>query len=150
MKINNPKANAMFILCESILYSFIFIFTANHIEFQRMLHHSKSLNSSFWNAWMEFIANGNMLYIGYIIIFIGLIVFILTYYRRKKYDEYQVNILKKGVMISGIITILFLPLVLLLILSDPNYVIEFLYLYLAVHWCGVLLLNLVYLFKYCR
>ncbi len=150
MRINNPKINSIFVLCISVLYSFIFIFTSNHIEFRRILKHSKTLNSVFWNSWTDFIVNGNMLYIGYITIFIAVLIFILTFFRSKKYDEYQVNILSKGLIISGIITILFLPLVLLLMLSDPNYMIEVSFLFLTIQWIGVLLLNLIYLFKYCR
>lgn len=79
----------------------------------------------------------------------AIIVLALTIFRKQAYDEYQINILSKFLMVSGLITILVLPLVLILILSDPNYAIETVLLFLTIQWLGVLVVDLIYLIKYC-
>lgn len=147
MILKHPKANALFISIVSILYACIFIFTSNHIEFVRLLSHSNTLNG-FWNSWSNFIANGNMKYIGYIIIALAIAIVILTLFRKQKYDEYQVDILVQGLIAAGIITILLLPVALLLILSDPNYAIETMFLLLTIQWVGTLIVDLIYMAKY--
>ena len=48
MKIlKHPIVNAMFISLMSAVYSFLFIFTSNHIEFLRLLSNSDTLQSDF-------------------------------------------------------------------------------------------------------
>ncbi len=147
---NKPKINSIFVLSVSFLYSSIFIFTSNHIEFKRLLKHSKTLNSSFWNSYTNFIANGNMKYVAYASLLIAVLIFILTFFRSKKYNKEQVKILNKGLVISGLISILLFPFLLILILSDPNYTIEVSFFFLTLQWFGLLFLNLIYLFKSCK
>lgn len=146
--LKNPKINALLISLVSAFYALLFIFTSNHVEFIRLFSHSKTLTSDFWNSWSTFIQNGNMKYIGYVIIALTLTIIFLTVFRKQKYDEYQVNILAKGFIAAGVITILMLPFALLLVLSDNNYSIETLFLLLTVQWLGVLIVDLIYTAKY--
>ena len=69
--------NAAFIVVMSAVYSFLFIFTSNHIEFLRLLSHADTLQSAFWNWWSDFIRAGNMRYIGYIMIILTLAIMVL-------------------------------------------------------------------------
>lgn len=148
MKIlKNPKINALFISVISAFCALLFIFTSNHVEFIRLFSHSKTLNSDFWNSWSTFIQNGNMKYIGYVIIALTIAIIFLTVFRKQKYDEYQVNILAKGFITAGIITVLMLPIALLLVLSDRNYAIETMFLLLTIQWIGVLVVDLIYTAK---
>jgi hypothetical protein len=143
-----PGTNALLVSVVSAIYAFIFIFTANHIEFVRLLSHANTLNSSFWNSWSAFIIKGGMKYIGYAILAITAAIVALTIFRKRKYDEYQVNILARGFIIAGVITVLLLPVALILVLSDKNYAIESMFLLLTIQWLGVLAVDLVYAVKH--
>lgn len=146
--LKHPKVNALFITIISALYAFIFIFTSKHMEFDRIISHSNTLDSGFWNSWSYFAKNGNMKYIGYIIVILTATIILLTVFKRQKYDEYQVNIFAKGLIAAGVITVLMMPIALLLVLSDKNYVIEIMFLLLTVQWLGVLIVDLIYTVKY--
>ena len=89
-----------------------------------------------------------MKYMGYVIIALTIAIIFLTVFRKQKYDEYQVNILAKGFITAGIITVLMLPIALLLVLSDRNYAIETMFLLLTIQWIGVLVVDLIYTAKY--
>lgn len=55
MKImRKPQTNAAIIIIVSAFYAVVFILTSGHLEFERMLNHSNTLNSSFWNTWSTF------------------------------------------------------------------------------------------------
>lgn len=146
--LKNPKANAFFIAIISIIYALLFIITSNHMEFKRFLSHSSTLNSRFWNLWSDFISDGNMIYFGYVIIILAVVNVLLLLLKKKKYDEYQVNILAKGLIAAGIISIIMLPIACILVISDPNYVIEILFLLLTLQWTGTLVVDLIYTAKY--
>ena len=88
-----------------------------------------------------------MKYIGYAILAITAAIVALTIFRKRKYDEYQVNILARGFIIAGVITVLLLPVALILVLSDKNYAIESMFLLLTIQWLGVLTVDLVYAVK---
>jgi hypothetical protein len=146
--LKNPVVNALFIGFMSVIYSFLFIFTSNHIEFLRLLPEGKTLQSDFWNGWSDFIRAGNMKYIGYAIIILTLIILLLMLFKRtKKYDEYQLSILTKSLIIAGVLSILMIPIIMLLILSDPSYTIETIFLFAVVQWLGVLVAEIVYVIR---
>jgi membrane glycosyltransferase len=146
--LKNSIVNAIFIGFMSAIYSFIFIFTSNHIEFLRLLSKGKTLQSDFWNGWSDFIRAGNMRYIGYAIIILTLIILLLMLFKRtKKYDEYQLNMLTKSLIIAGVLSILMIPIIMLLILSDPSYTIETIFLFAVVQWLGVLVAEIVYVIR---
>ena len=144
----NPFTNIIFIISMSAVYSFIFIFTSDHIEFSGLLTHTQTLNSPFWNEWSDFIKAGNMKFIGYFII--GLTVIILLFMaikRTKNYDEYQLSILNRCFIIAGFISILMLPVIMVMLLSDPNYAVETILLFASVQWVSVIVLYLIYVIR---
>jgi hypothetical protein len=140
--------NAVFVGFMSAIYSFLFIFTSNHIEFLRLLSKSKTLQSDFWNGWSDFIKAGNMKYIGYIMIGLTLIILLLMVFKRvKNYDEYQISILSRSLIVAGILSIIMLPIIMIILLSDPNYAIETVFLFAVIQWGGVLIADLFYVIK---
>jgi len=147
--LKNSVVNAIFIGLISAVYSFLFIFISNHIEFLSLLSQSKTLNSKFWNGWSNFIRAGNMKYIGYLIISLTIIIFLLIFLGdRKKYDEYQISILSKSLVLGAILSIIFMPIIMVMFLSDPNYSIETVALLAAGQWLSVLVSYLLYLLRY--
>ena len=145
--IRNPKVNAAIILIVTAFYSPIFILTSGHVEFERLLNHSGTLKSAFWNAWSAFLAQGGLKYVGYAYIALAAAIVVLSLIRKKNYDEYQIGILEKGFIVSGIVMICLFPAALILILSDPNYAVEALSLLVVVHWSAVLIADLAYVIK---
>jgi len=140
--------NTIFISFMSAIYSFIFIFTSDHIEFLRILSKTK-LASDFWNGWSNFIRAGNLKYIGYLIIGLTvLIVLSVIFNPQKKYDEYQVSVLSKSFIVAGIIAILIVPVMMVLLLSDPSYKVEIILLFAVIEWLSVLITNLIFIIKY--
>lgn len=139
--------NAAIISGVSIFYVLVFIIISEHIEFERMLSHANTLNSTFWNGWSAFLKQGNMKYIGYVYFAISLVIFIISFIRKKDYDEYQTGILEKGIIVMGIAMIFLFPIALLLILSDPLYCIETMMLLIVVHWSVVLIVDLIYVIR---
>ena len=91
-----------------------------------------------------------MKYIGcaYIAVTLGIVA--VSFAGKQNYDEYQVGILGKGVMIMGIAMTALFPIALLLVLSDPSYAIETLMFLVVVHWSAVLIADFVYTIKWCR
>lgn len=146
--LRKPIVNAAIILLVTAFYSLVFILTSGHMEFESILNHSNTLNNAFWNNWSVFLAQGNLKYIGYAYIVFALFIVILTTIKKRDYDEYQVGILEKGLIIAGLVMILMLPLALLLVLSDPNYAIETLIFLVVAHWTTVLVADLIYVIKY--
>jgi hypothetical protein len=67
---------------------------------------------------------------------------------KKKYDEYQISIISRSLIIAGILSVLMIPVIMILLLSDPSYVIETIFLFAAVQWLGVLLSDMIYVIKY--
>ena len=127
--IRNPKVNAVIILIITAFYSLVFILTSRHIEFERMLNHASTLNNAFWNAWSDFLSQGNLKHIGYAYLVLAVAIIILF-------------------IVSGIVMVCLFPVALLLVLSDPNYAIETLTLLIVVHWSAVLIADLAYVIKW--
>lgn len=144
-----PIVNAMFIVLMSAVYSFLFIFTSNHIEFLGLISNDNTLESKFWNGWSEFIRAGNMKYVGYAIIILAFITIIFMLLKQtKRYDEYQIAILLKNLIVAGILSILMMPIIMILLLSDASYAIETIFLFAVVQWLCVLIIDLIYVIKY--
>jgi hypothetical protein len=132
----------------SAIYSFLFIFTSNHIEFLGLLSKPETLNSPFWNEWSEFIRAGNMKYIGYLIILLTIIIFVLALFKKtKNFDEYQISILSKSLIVAGLLSILMIPIIMILILSDTNYTIATMFLFVTIQWVSVLIVYLIYILR---
>ena len=151
MKIlRKPQANAVIISVISIFYALVFILTSGHLEFERILNHADTLNSAFWNEWSAFLKQGNMKYFGYAYISIALAVVILSFIRKRDYDEYQTGILGKGVMVMGTAMVCLFPIALLLVLSYPAYSVETLMFLVVAHWSIVLIAYLIYVIKWVK
>ena len=148
--IRNPKINAAIVLVITMFYSLVFVLTSGHLEFERILCHANTLNSSLWNFWSEFLIRGHLKYIGYVFIALALAIVILSLIRIKGYDEYQTSILQKGLVSAGVILLCLFPLTLLLILSEPNYAIEAITMLVVVHWSAVLIAELVYTLRWSK
>jgi hypothetical protein len=80
----NPYINAVVTSVISFAYAAVFILTSGHIEFERMLHHSQTLNRAFWNNWSIFLLHGNLKYIGYVYITAAISIIILSIIRKKE------------------------------------------------------------------
>ena len=148
--IKNLYINAAVTSVISLAYAAVFILTSGHIEFERILNHSCTLNSTFWNSWSMFLLRGNLKYIAYLYIAAVISVIILSFIRKKNYDEYQVGILTTGFVAMGVILLLLFPAALLLVLSDPNYAVEMLLFLIVTHWSVFLIANLICAIKWCR
>ena len=83
-RLKHSMVNAMFISIISGIYSFLFIFLSDHIEFLRLLSKPKTLQSDFWNGWSDFIRMGNMKYTGLVIISLTLIILLLMLFKKMK------------------------------------------------------------------
>lgn len=79
--------------------------------------------------------------------FLALIIVIISFIRKRDYDEYQTGILEKGIMVMGIVMVLLFPIALILVLSDPLYCIETLMFLVVAHWFIVLVADLIYVIK---
>ena len=147
--LRHSMGNAIFIGLMSAMYSFLFIFTSDHIEFLRLLSNKDTLQSDFWNVWSDFIRAGNMRHIGYAIIILTLVIlFVMLIKPMKRYDEYQISILSKSLTVAGVLSILMTPIIMILILSDPSYAIETIFLFAVIQWFGVLITDMAYVIKY--
>ncbi len=146
--LKNPYINAVVIAIISLFYVVIFILASGHIEFERILSHSQTLNSTFWNSWSAFLQQGNLKYIGYVYIVVAVCILVLSFIRKKSYDEYQVGILTTSFIATGSVLLLLFPTALLLVLSDPNYAIETIMFLVVAHWSVFLLISLIYSIKW--
>lgn len=145
-----PLINAVIISIISIFYALIFILVSGHMEFERILNHADTLNSSFWNTWSAFLEQGNMKYIGYAYIALAVVIVILSVFRKRDYDEYQIGILEKGFIVMGAAMVIVFPIALILVLSDPLYSIETLMFLVVIHWSVALIADLIYIIKWCK
>jgi len=145
-----PHTNAILISVVSLFYALVFILISGHMEFERLLKHTDTLNSTFWNVWSEFLKQGNMKYIGYTYIVIALVIVILSLVRKRDYDEYQTGILEKGIVVMGAIMIVLFPIALIMVLSDPSYCIETMMFLVVSHWSIVLIADLIYVIRWVK
>lgn len=149
MKIfRKPLINALIVSIISIFYASVFILTSGHLEFDRILSHANTLNSTFWNEWSTFLKQGNLKYIGYTYIVLALVIVVISFIRKRDYDEYQTCILEKGIIVMGVVMVFLFPIALLLILSAPLYSVETLIFLVVAHWFTVLIADLMYAIKW--
>lgn len=151
MKIlRKPQINAAVIAVISAFYAAMFALISGHVEFDRMLDHANTLDYAFWNAWTVFLKQGNLKYIGYAYIAVTIVIGIISFAKRRSYDEYQASILGKGIMVMGIALVVLFPIALLLVLSDPQYAIETVMLLVVVHWSIVLIADSVLVLQWVK
>ena len=148
--IRKPFVNAFVVAVISALYGLIFYVTAENMEFTGMLGYDPdtgrgTLQSPFWNGWSVFLRMGYHRYIGYAFLLAALFVIILSFVRRKEFDEYQTGIFEKGLVVSGLLMMFLIPLWFLLILGDPCYIVEYAVMVVVIHWTALLVFDLVFL-----
>ena len=145
-----PQANAAIVFVVSAFYALVFILISGHIEFDRMLNHADTLNTAFWNGWSSFLKQGNMKYIGYAYIALALAIVVISFVRKKDYDEYQTGIFEKGIIVMGAALVILFPMALILVLSDPSYCIETMMFLVVAHWLTVLIVDLIYVIRWVK
>lgn len=145
-----PQANAVIVSVVSAFYALVFILVSGHMEFERMLNHADTLNSAFWNGWSAFLKQGNMKYIGYAYIALALAILVISFVRKKDYDEYQTGIFEKGIIVMGAAMVVLFPIALILVLSDPSYCIETMMFLVVAHWFTVLIVDLIYVIRWVK
>lgn len=148
MKImRKPLVNSVMVTIISVFYAFVFVLSSGHLEFERILDHSMTQSSTFWNAWNAFLKQGNLKYIGYSYLVFTAAILVISVTRKPDYDEYQTGILEKGLMVSGIAMVLLFLLAFLLILSDHGYAVELVTFLVVAHWSVLLVADLVYVIR---
>lgn len=145
--IRKPKISAAIIAIISVFYAVIFVIISQHIEFMRILEKKTTLNPMFWNIWSDFLKQGNLKYIGYVYFVSAFFIVIQSFIRKQDYDEYQVGILEKGFIVMGAIMVLLMPVMMILILSDPNYSVEAVMFLVVVHWSVTLIFDWFYIIR---
>lgn len=148
--LKKPYINAIVIAVVSAFYALIFILISGHVEFERLLNRTVTLNSTFWNGWSAFLKQGSIKYIGYVYLLLAIIIVLLSFVKKRDYDEYQKSILEKGILTMGVIMIMTFPISLIMVLSDPSYCVETLMFLVVLHWTIVLIMDLIYVIKYNR
>ena len=76
-------------------------------------------------------------------------ILLLSFVRKKSYDEYQAGIIATSFIVTGVALLLLFPAALLLIVSDPGYAVEAVLFLVVVHWSVFLLASLIYSVKWC-
>jgi heme exporter protein D len=144
--LKHPLSNAVCISLFTLFYGLIFILTSRHIEFGSLLYYKDTANkaNTFWESWSSFLASGKHSYIAYIMFAITILIVILLMLRRHPYDEYHTSLLVQCLAVAVILTLIAIAIFYLLVLSDPNGIIEKFTLFIAIHWITVVLADLVY------
>lgn len=144
--LKNPATNAVCISLFTAFYGLIFIMTSGHSEFESLLYYSGTKQSvnSFWNDWSNFLAAGHHIYIAYALIAFTLLVVALLILRHHPYDEYHTWLLSQCLSVAIVLTLIAIAIFYLMILSDPNGIIEKFTLFIVIHWTTVVLADLAY------
>lgn len=134
--LKNPMANAVWMALITAVYAAVFLISAACAE-----SYGPWLSDSWWGA---FIRNGGMGWLGLGMLAAAAAVDILSVWRRKNYDEYQILALERLMLVSGLLAVLLLPLSLLLLIFAPQHCIEGMFALLLLHWLALVLLELWY------
>jgi hypothetical protein len=140
-----PAVNAVCISLFSAFYGLIFIITSGHIEFKSLLYYSRAAKIyPFWTAWSSFLASGHHVYIAFALIVITMLVVLMLLIRRRPYDEYHTANLIQCLVVAAILTLIAIAVFYLMILSDPNGIVEKFTLFIVINWTTVVLADLVF------
>lgn len=146
--ITNKVTNAVFIALLSLVYGGLFLLISGHMEFLSTLPPKASANYGFWNTWLAFIYDGGLTIIGYTILGITVAIGGLSFFGSyKKLDEYQSSLLLKVIMVSGLITLVSFPLLVINVLSEPLFAIPFTLFFVVVIWLFFQITYLLFLIK---
>lgn len=144
--LRSPAVNAVCISLFTAFYGLIFIVTSGHIEFKNMLYYSVANHqgNSFWESWSEFLATGNHVLIAYVLIAVTMLVVALLIMRRRPYDEYHTSLLSQCLAVAVVLTLIAIAIFYLMVLSDPNGIIEKFTFFIVIHWSTVVLADLAF------
>lgn len=147
--ITNKVTNAVFIALLSLVYGGLFLLISDHMEFISILPPKASANYGFWNTWLAFIYDGGLTIIGYTILGITVAIGGLSFFGSyRKLDEYQSALLLKVIMVSGLITLVSFPLLVINLLSEPLFAIPFTLFFVVVVWLFFQITYLLFLIKF--
>lgn len=147
--INNKMTNAVFIALLSLVYGGLFLLISGHMEFLGTLPPKSAANYGFWNNWLAFIYGGGLTIIGYIILGTTLVIVGLSLFGSyRKLDEYQSALLLKVIMVSGLVTLVSFPLLVINLLSEPLFAIPFTLFFVVVIWFFFQITYLLFLIKF--
>lgn len=143
--LKNPAVNALGLSLFTAFYALIFIVTSGHIEFESLLYYNRAMSiQSFWTGWSNFLASGRHSFIAYTLIGITILVVLMLLLRRHPYDEYHTANLAQCLAVAAILTLIAIAGFYLMILSDPNGIVEKFTLFIVIHWTTVVLADLAY------
>lgn len=137
--LKHPMSNAVYVALITAVYAAIFIvsseFTTNY----------ETLLSNSW--WASFIASKGIKFVGVGMIGIAIVIDILSALRRKKYDEYQVIVLEKVLLINGFFAAILFPLSLFALVFAPTYFVEITFGFILLQWVVIVIIEISYLIK---
>ena len=137
--LKHPMSNAVYVALITAVYAAIFIvsseFTTNY----------ETLLSNSW--WAYFIASKGIKFVGVGMIGIAIVIDILSALRRKKYDEYQVIVLEKVLLINGFFAAILFPLSLFALVFAPTYFLEITFGFILLQWVVIVIIEISYLIK---
>lgn len=135
--LKNPMSNAFFIAAITAIYAAIFIVASEFIM------NYKNLLSSSW--WANFIASGNLKFVGLIMIGVAIIIDGISAMRGKRYDEYQILSLERGLTLNGLFAAAVMPLSLMVLVFSPNHFVEIIFALIFVQWLAMMIAEFMYL-----
>lgn len=149
--LSRPIVNAVCISLFTAFYGLIFIFTSGHAEFGSLLYYSRAKQSAnlFWKSFSDYLAAGYHIYVSYVLIALTILLVVLLLLRRHPYDEYHISLLRGCLSVAVVLTIIAIAIFYLMVLSNPNGIVEKFTLFIVIHWSTVVLADLSFVFM-CR
>ncbi|MPM28121.1 hypothetical protein SDC9_74640 [bioreactor metagenome] len=144
--LRHPATNAVCISLFTGFYALIFLVTSGHAEFQSLLYYSRAGQTAdpFWAGWSLFLSAGFQKYIAWVLIALTALVVAALLKRRRPFDEYHTAILTACLSAAVVLTLIAIAFFYLLILSDPNGIVEKFTLFITIHWITVVLADFTY------
>ena len=140
--LKSPATNAVCISIFTVFYTLIFLIPIGNAEFGINYYYQGI--TPFWSVWSSFLARGYQCYIVYALIAVTALVVALLMIRRRPYDEYHTSILTHCLVAAAVFTLIAIAIFYLMILYDPNGIIEKFSLFIVVHWITVVFADLAY------
>lgn len=135
--LKNPMANAIYVAGITAIYAAVFIVSSEFTDSY------SSLLSGSW--WASFITSQSMKFVGIGMIGGAIAVDILSAFRKRGYDEYQIVVLEKVFLFNGMFTAVAFPLSLAVLALAPAYFVEAVFALVLVQWAVMMTTELLYL-----
>ena len=146
--LKSPAFNAVCISIFSAFYSLIFIATSRGTKMANTLYYISIEHPSdkelFWVAWSRFLSAGYHAYIACALIALTAAVVLTLVLRRGPYDEYHVDRLLSYLVAAIISTLAIIGVFYVLILSNPDGIVEKFTLFIVIHWATVVFANFIF------